>query len=655
MASRTVATVLTLKDRMSSKIAAIEKASGKAAGKIQGKCGLIGKKFKDVGRTVEAAGDAMTIGLTAPIVGAGTVAAKKFAEVDKTMQLVKSTMGDTKFAAADLNQAMKDAAANSVYGMDEAANAALNFARGGWDAEQAAVALAPAMNLAAGEGGDLETVSAGLMATMNAFGADAEEAGHYADVFANACNNSALDVNALSDSMSVASASFSNVEDAALAMGVMADRGVEASVAANALKSGMGRLADPAKAGAKWMEQLGIDAFDSSGNMKSMVTIQEELHNAFDKLSDKERKTAASAIFGKNQMNTWLQLIDTAPGHVKELSGALKEEETASKMADDMMSGFGGSIEKLKSSVDVLATSFGETLAPYIQIVIDKVQAITDKFNALSDEQKDTIVKIGMIVAAVGPALVIVGKIIGIIGTIIMIGGKVIAGVKAATAAIGVMNAVIAANPIILIIMAIIAVVVLLGVICYKYRDKIKAIIQNIIAKVKLVIAVVKLVFKAVVEAIKAKIQAIKDKFTELKEKVKGIFVAIGQAIKDTLAKPFNWIKEKAEAVGNFFKGIVDKISGAESEAQAAEAGQNATGTTYWKGGRTWVGENGPELVDLPKGSKVYPHGKSMNMKQDSRPVSVSVVIQGNVIGNREFADQVGETVAGKLISAMGN
>ena len=78
------------------------------------------------------------------------------------MQLTNATMGNTEEQAKLLNDAMKDAAANSTFGMNDAATATLNFARAGLTAEQAAAALAPAMNLAAGEGGNLDTVSGGL-------------------------------------------------------------------------------------------------------------------------------------------------------------------------------------------------------------------------------------------------------------------------------------------------------------------------------------------------------------------------------------------------------------------------------------------------------------------------------------------------------------
>lgn len=653
---RTVTTVLTLKDRMTEKFRAINNSSDKTAKSVQRRFTMMGKKISNVGKNFQNVGRNLTTGVTLPIVGAATIATKKFADVDKTMALVESTMGKTKFAAGDLNKAMKEAAANSTFGMNDAAQAALNFARGGWDAGQAAYALAPAMNLAAGEGGDLDTVSAGLMATMNAFGADAGDAAHYADVFANACNNSALDVNSLSDSMSVASASFNTVEDAALAMGVMADRGIDANVAANALKSGMGRLADPAKSGAMWMEKLGINAFDSSGNMKEMTKIQSELHTAFSGLSDQERKAAASAIFGKNQMNSWLQLIDTAPSDVKELSAALEKEKTSSKMADDMMSGFGGSLEKIKSSVDVLATSFGESLAPYIQIVADKIQEVTDKFNALSPEQRDTVVKIGMIVAAIGPALLIVGKVIGVIGfvvghimTIISVIGKVIGAIKMVISVVKVVFAFLAANPIILVIAAIIAVIAVV----IRFRNEIWAALQAVAAKIVEFVAGVKAKFAEFAAAVQEKINTVKQKFEAFKASVASVWKSIGQAIKNGISGAFSFITGKIETVKNAFNTLKEKASNFKINLPGkGKADNNAAGTSYYKGGTTWVGENGPELLTLPSGSKIMPHTKAANSVGNSAPV-INVTIQGNVIGNEEFANMISNKVAGELITAM--
>ena len=514
-----------------------------------------GEKMKEFGGKVEDAGKTLTTHVTLPLVAVGTAGVASFAEVDKTMQLTNKTMNNTAEEAELLNKAMKDAAANSTFGMKDAATATLNFARAGLDAEQAAAALAPAMNLAAGEGGNLDTVSGGLVATINGFHGSFEDAGHYADVFAAACNNSALDVDSLSHAMSVAAPIFSaagyNVNDAALYMGIMANNGIDADKAANSLKTGLARLVSPAKEGAEMMAKLGISVTNADGTMKDSITVQRELHEAFGQLSESEQIAAASAIFGKNQMAPWLALINTAPEEVDalsiELDGASLSIEDFSKqleasglsldgmksgmeklgvsqqdfddilkmsggnaqlfaeslweacdkgvsfedvvnalggdldglqtvmdntkgttdvMAEAMMSGFGGSLEKLKSSIDVLVTSIGEALAPTIQKVADFIQGLVDKFNALTPAQQQTIVQIGLVAAALGPLLVVVGKVISSIGTIMTWAPKIVSGVQSV---IGIGSklmgglqslwGVIMANPIILIVAAIAAAV----------------------------------------------------------------------------------------------------------------------------------------------------------------------------------------------------
>lgn len=413
------------------KLKDLEKQAKEAASVLGSQMQAAGEKMKDVGKKVTDIGTDLTTKVTLPLAAVGAAGVKSFAEVDKTMQLTNKTMGNTEDEAQMLSKAMKDAASKSTFGMNDAATATLNFARAGLDAEQAAAALAPSMNLAAGEGGNLDTVSAGLVATINGFHGSFDEAGHYADVFAAACNNSALDVDSLSGAMSVAAPIFASagysVNDAALYMGVMANSGIEANKAANSLKTGLARLISPAKDGATEMEKLGISVTNADGTMKDSTQIQKELHDAFAGLSESEQIAAASAIFGKQQMAPWLALINTAPEDVNALGSSLSDcAGTTDEMSQAMMSGFGGSLEQLKSSIDVLVTSIGESLAPTIQKVSDVIQGLVDKFNALSPEQQQMIVQIGLIVAAIGPVLVIIGTLITTIGTIVGAIGSVI-------------------------------------------------------------------------------------------------------------------------------------------------------------------------------------------------------------------------------------
>lgn len=540
---------------------------------------VAGQKIQDVGGKIADVGMSMTTKVTAPVVAAGTVMAGKFAEVDKTMQLANKTMGNTEAEAKLLNDAMSDAAASSIYGMSDAATATLNFARAGLNAEQSASALAPAMNLAAGEGGNLDTVSSGLVATINGFHGSFEEAGRYADIFASACNNSALDVDSLSNSMSVAAPVFASagysVNDAALYMGVMANAGIDANVAANSLKTGLARLISPAKAGAEKLEELGISVTNADGTMKDSITIQSELHDAFAGLSESEQIAAASAIFGKNQMSNWLALINTAPDDVISLSadingasfsidnfadqlssngrslddmrermeklgvsgedfdwflknskgsaeifaeGLLEASEsgtsmqdvidalggdlddlqgamdntvgTTEEMAETMMNGFGGSIEQLKSSLDVFMTNMGrligEALAPFIQ----KVQSVVDALNNMDDAQKKQIIRIAAIIAAIGPLLVVIGNALIFVGKITSAIGQIVPVVKKAkTALAGVKAAIAGLSAPVLIIVAVVGTLIAAFAHLWntnkEFRDKMISIWNGLVGKVK--------------------------------------------------------------------------------------------------------------------------------------------------------------------------
>jgi len=573
------------------KLKSLESQAATSASVLGSKMQVVGNTLKDVGSRLTEIGTSLTQKLTVPLVAVGGIAVAKFAEVDKTMQLTNKTMGNTADQADMLNKAMKDAASNSTFGMNDAATATLNFARAGLNAEEAAAALAPAMNLAAGEGGNLDTVSAGLVATINGFGGSFSEAGTYADVFANACNNSALNVDSLSSAMSVAAPVFSaagySVNDAALYMGVMANAGIEAEQAANSLKTGLARLVSPPKEAAEAMDKLGISVTNSDGTMKDSTQIQEELHDAFSGLSESEQLAAASAIFGKNQMAPWLALINTAPGDVSELSDALGTQGTTAEMASAMMGGFGGSIEKLKSSIDVLATSLGEALAPTIQQVADFIQGLVDKFNSLSPAQQETIAKIGLLVAALGPIITIVGGITSVIGTVVGAIGTVITAVSAvagvlsagggAAAALG--AAIAALGGPVTVVTGIIVGLIAVGALVIANWDKIKATAAKVWNAIKATVSSVMSSIKAtltnvwnairttitsVVNNIKAKITAVWNGIkTTISTVVNGIKSAIStgfNAAKNTITNVMNGIKSKVTTVWNAVKTTVSNV-----------------------------------------------------------------------------------------------
>lgn len=81
-----------------------------------------------------------------------------------------------------------------------------------------------------------------------------------------------------------------------------------------------------------------------------------------------------------------------------------------------------------------------------------------------------------------------------------------------------------------------------------------------------------------------------------------------------------------------------------------------ANGTNYSLGGRTLVGEYGPEIVDLPRGSSVKTNAQTQReLSGGGYTINCPVTIQGNCIGNNEFIDQVGDAISSRVGLALQN
>lgn len=80
----------------------------------------------------------------------------------------------------------------------------------------------------------------------------------------------------------------------------------------------------------------------------------------------------------------------------------------------------------------------------------------------------------------------------------------------------------------------------------------------------------------------------------------------------------------------------------------------NATGTNYFGGGFTEVGEHGGEILNLPNGTQIIPHDVS-NKMGGGYTINCPVTIQGNVIGSNDFVNQIGQAIVGRVQLAISN
>lgn len=420
---------------LSVKISADVKDFASSLSSVQSSLEATSKKWESLSASLGKIGGTLTKSITVPVVAAATASIKNFSEVDKTMRLVEKTMGDTAWASGDLEKAMKSAASNSVFGMNDAANAALNFARQGFNAADASKMLTPAMSLAAGTATDLAVVSGGLGNAMKIFADQGLQAGNAADILAKAQGQANTTVQDLLDSMTVAGPIVDSVgwsmKDLAVITDVFGDAGISGSEGATALKTGLARLASPADDATAVMKRLGIEIFNTDGTMKNFTSVQKQLHTAFAGLTQEEQLQAAATLFGKNQMAKWMTLIKASPETVDKYSSALDNcTGSAEEMANALLSGPGGAIEKLKSSLDVLSYTLGDIVGNNIQPFIEDITEIVDKFNNLDKGTQEATLKMVAFAAAIGPAFLALSKGVGIIASVEKGMGTLVGGVS---------------------------------------------------------------------------------------------------------------------------------------------------------------------------------------------------------------------------------
>lgn len=675
------------------------------------------KSVEKFGNGISSLGTKATAAVTMPLVGLAAVSATEFGSVDKSLKLVQQTMGATDAEAKSLEGAIKSAAANSVYGMQDAADAALNFARQGFDAAQAADMIAPAMDLAAGTATDLSVVTGGVGNALKIFSDQELNAMDASNMLAKAQAQANTTVQDLFDAMSTAGPMLDSVgwsfKDLAVITDVFGDAGVTGAEGATALNTGLARLASPAKEGADALKQLGLNFFDSTGKMDDMQTMQKKLHDSFAGLNDQEKMSAASAVFGKYQMGKWLTLIEQSPDTFAKYTAGLEGSTgAANDMANALLSGPGGAVEKLKSSFDVFKYTVGDTVANTITPFVEKVTGLLDKFNNMDEAQQRQIIKWAAMAATVGPGLIAFGKVISTIGRVGMgvnkfigIASKAAGGFKALHTGAGVAKVAIAAitSPI-GIVLGVLAVLAIAVIAVKTHFDtfkaglsgaspamekisanlgKIKSALQPLIDKVTEVAPVVMDVFGNIVAgACGVAVSAFAGALAGITQRIVGI-IEIFQGLTTFLSGVFTGNWEKAwKGIEQIFGGVADWIIGKISKVTDAIGGVvngakaifgmdkgnagttgikkvsgRAIGDRSWRGGLVQVHERGGEILDLPQGTRIYPHDVSMQMAKAGTGQSVNVAKLADQIVVREDADiqRIAEELVRRIRAAGGN
>lgn len=388
------------------------------------KSATAGQKLNGLSSAFKTTGGLLSKNVTLPIVGVGAAAVKTAADFEAGMSEVKAISGATGSEFDALRDKAIEMGAKTKFSASDSADAFKYMAMAGWDASQMMDGIAGIMDLAAASGEDLATTSDIVTDALTAFGLQASDSAHFADVLAQASSKSNTNVGLMGETFKyvapVAGALGYSIEDTAVAIGLMANSGIKGSQAGTVLRSTITRLAKPVGEAKDAVEELGISITNSDGTMKPLSQTMVELREKFAGLTEEQKAQYAAMLAGQEGMSGLLAIVNASDEDFQKLTDEINNANGAAEdMASVMMNNTAGAVEQLKGALESAGILIGEKLTPYIRQLAEWITGLVERFNSLSEEEQDQIVKFGLILAAIGPVLLIFSKVFSVVSIVL--------------------------------------------------------------------------------------------------------------------------------------------------------------------------------------------------------------------------------------------
>ena len=485
-------------------------------------------------------------------------------------------------------------------------------------------------------------------------------------------------------------------------------------------------LMKPTDAMSKLMEKYGYkngEAMIKAEGMAGVLKIlKKETSGQSDKMgqlfSNSRALTAVLALTG-SQYDTFVEKT--------------KKMEKSTGSTDEALKNMQTSMTKIRKVINIsknTMTIFGESV---LQVVVppatkaaEKVQELAENFSKLDPKQKEQIVKMMLLAAAIGPVLIVLGKATQGVGTFIKTINGISTGIKKAGSLMKWL-----ASPGTIVVVALLAIVAA-GILVYKNWDKIitvakkmgkfikqtmqeagidvkkwgdkinevrvfvssgfKIIKQVILDFATILTPVGKLVLwllktalviglkvaivtvgscvKTIIEKIHG-ITSIMEGLIEfisgvcttnwskawegLKKIVYGVFKSLPVIIKAPLDEVISLVNSAIAGINNLKFTVPDWVPGLGGKSfeglNIPQIPRLAKGTQNWKGGIVQINEKGGEIVDLPRGTRVYPHDQSVRMarSEGTKVYRFEKIADTVIVRKDEDIDAIVDKIVDKL------
>lgn len=484
-----------------------------------------GAKIEEYGGKASKVGETLTKNVTTPLTAAAAAGVAAFSAVDEGVDTIVTATGASGEALDGLVASYETIATSIPEELGDVASAVgevnTRFHTTGEELEGQTTLF---LQFAKITGGDVVSSVDSADKVLKTFGKTSDDASGLLGMVAKAAQDTGINAQGLMDDVLANSATFKelnfSLEESVNFMALLDENGVESGTALAGLKKAVVNLTDA-----------------GMSESEALQTVIDKIKNAG---SETEALTIAQETFGTKGAAEMATAIREGRLSLDDLSASMADYSTVvTDTYNNTMDGVDGATtaaNAAKIAMSTLGETISDMLAPIFQHLTQLLIDAKARFDTLDDGQKQAIVTIGLIVAAIGPALVIIGKVITAVGTITtgvgslvgFVGGTVVPLITGTVMpALSGLWALMLANPISIVIAAIAAIVaafVLLWNKCEGFRN----FWINLFSSVKSTVVDAKnnvlSTFDGIKNGISSRIEGAKNSVHNAIENIKGFF-----------------------------------------------------------------------------------------------------------------------------------
>lgn len=586
------------------------------------------EKVQKAGEKVKDAGSGMTKKVTTPILAAGVASAKMTMDFEDSMAKVSTIADATEVPMDDMQKAILDLSNQTRISAEEIAQNVYDSISAGQKTGDAVNFVSKSTKLAKAGFADAGAALDVLTTIMNAYGLKASEVTNVSDMLIQTQNLGKTTVADLASSMGkvipTANAYGVSLDELCAGYAIMTANGVataESTTYMNGMLNELGKSGTNVsetlkeKTG-KTFKELMDSGMSLSDVLKIISDAATENNKSFgDMWSSSEAGKAGMILLGDSAENF--------NGVLEQMQNSAGATNTAFEKLDTNSAKIKKATNELRNDAIDFGTTLMEELAPIIENIAEKISEFTEWLNGLSESEKQTIIQIGLIVAAIGPLLVV-------LGTVVSSGAKIIGEIPVIAKGISGLFGIIAANPVLAVIIAIAIAVFALWTNCDEFRE-------GVLEGIEIIKTVLTAGYDFCVELGEEKLGRIQDAYEKHGGGITGILAASWQTWKEIWSTGYDVIDKltggKLTGVKNKFWSKFEEIKNVVKNALDAVK-------------RFFAGEWPTPKIKMPH-FRISPPGWSIgDLVKGSIPrLSVNWHAKGAILNRPTVINQSGNTI----------